>query len=812
MDPQRLLQELSSICSTPSSNEKSKQSKSINKEQMWKILIEIASVSTKQLGMYYPLVIAYADRFPAFRMSNPKFVSAHVSKFADKRLSESERIKLSVPLLLLLPFLSKENVIAFITESVAFAQDLLSSKGCIPLEFLDTFDEAMCEDLTKDSLFAIFDVIKSSLSTENAAGALLVFAPLSHNILSCAEDSLELIIEKTIEFLGKEKTHQMSACFMLEYFSIYFEDNPYASPPSEQLFDLILPLLMGSDEFVRKRAFKAFQALIQAGVFLSSSVVIQFIGKFAEFSSSDSLLVFFFKLLNTFINPEEEESEEEDGSAPDSTIIQPILDFSTETLKNSKNPLIKGFCLDVLSSLAGRDQMYIEDCYQKALTEAEEIIDNGHFHAFPWVSSFLVALSKCFLEDTKKTISPKLPILMSAVQNPQTGTLKERLNLAIDISVMVDEGLNDSIIDPLVEFGISQLQSTELKIVLSTCALFVGLKDKLNDLQSNQIYSLVSEKVLKTLVSEELNVLLQTLRKLMKKSTIKQERVDSILNSIMKGELAILAGEKPHTIQPPELFVFRFLETCIRKYPSKCKEVCNELIDWIGTSQFAFIPAILEPLSVGVETGAVDEKQASTLVQILKNFLGKLDSTDIEELNSTNYLLMKIWEVHPASLEPIDPIFDHLHSIVESISGGEEEESMEASYQIIPSIAHLTFTIYSTSDTVEVRDDYLVSLFDAIPDLMQIEDSNEILECLVQMLENPDRFKCILVQVLDLFVNLLMNRKSDLEKCEVQPDTIKSMKEVLKNVLKNNSDIKKEIVAQFQGSRAKLNRFNLLIR
>ena len=105
------------------------------------------------------------------------------------------------------------------------------------------------------------------------------------------------------------------------------------------------------------------------------------------------------------------------GAIAAASLLQPILDFSTQTLKTSATPLIRGHCLDVLADLAGRDRMFVHECHQDTLRHLGTLIEEGAVETFPWLSAFLVAMSRCFTEESSKTIELHLPPLAGAVRD-----------------------------------------------------------------------------------------------------------------------------------------------------------------------------------------------------------------------------------------------------------------------------------------------------------------------------------------------------------------------------------------------------------
>ena len=817
MDPQELFNELKSACVVQPTDKKGMRSKKIDHDKMWSCLFDIAAQSVRTLGMYYPLVLLYQERYPDFRENNSKIVSKYLEKYSDEKLTFEEMTRICGPLALLLPFLSIQNTVKFFDISVNIAFKYMKENDNISLEFIDVFDEIMTEDFQPTAITAVYSHLNKLIGTEKRAAALFILAPISHDVLQVCEGADKFIVDAVMDLINKERLDKICACFLLEYLSVSFEDDPDIAPPPDGLASTLLPLLTSDDLVIRKRAYKAFKSLIQQDIFETAQIVTLFLSKFNEFKGVD-LLTEFFKLVSTFIYPEDDNDEEDDEHAQEVTVLQPILDFSVQTLRTSDSALVRGHCLDTLADLAGRDQMFVEDCYQDALRQAEVLVAENRVEAYPWLSAFFVAMTKCFMDESSDIIKKYLPTLVKAIRDEKAGSQKDRLNLATDISVMIGDGLADELLPDLANFAMEFLGSDNIKETMNACAIFIGLRPKLTDELANKVFDLAAKRAMVVMESEALNILVQTMRKLMKQFSIKESTAEAFTRAIVDGKLAILYGQPPHLSKPPELFLFLYLERFVRRFPSKGSQICGKLIEWIAKAPFSVIPAILEPINAGLEINQVSETQARALTAILSILLPQLDYHDVEELSATCATLKEVYDAYPDIIEPVAPFLEHLKDVVSVIiaepeEGNEDEiEDILNATDALPSIAQFVLTVYATNDNAKVYDELLTGLLSMMPFTPQVEENQELIECLISMMEEPDRFECIVVPTLKAFTELLLMKKVDLDEYEFEQDTIKEMKDTLRTIVKSNPNVGKQLAKTFGSSRAKLNRFNALIR
>lgn len=819
MDPQELYNELKNICIAPPTDVKKNQPKEIDPDKMWTVLFSIAQTSIRTLGMYYPLLLGYIHKLPQFLEKSCQVVTNFIIEYSDNSKSFDERTKLCGPLALLAPLLSISNLVKFFDISVDIMHNYINENQDISLEFIDVFDEIMTEDLQPQAIAAVYNHLHKLMGTEKAPAAMFILAPISFPLLEVSEGADTFVIETVLQTIKKDRINQIVSCFLLEYLSVYFDSVHEAAPPAEVLANDLIPLLTQDDSKVRYRASRAFKSLIQEDLFLSPPIVTLFLSSFPNFTT-DAQINVFFKIVSTFIYPEEEYDDyADDEPSQEVSILQPILDFAMMTLKSSQSPLVRGHCLDTLADLEGRDTMFVEDCYQEALRHAEQLVAEGHVVAFPWLSSYFVAMSKDFTAETKSTIIKYLPTLVKAIHDENAGRLKDRLNLAADLAVMVGDGFADDLCPEIANYAMKFLSSENIKEMMNACAIFIALRPKLTPKLANTIFEIAAKRAEEVMSSDALTTLVQTMRKIMKKFDIDDKLSGRFTQKIMEGQLAILYGQPPHLSKPPEKFLFLYLERYIVRNIKKASEICAKLIEWIAKSPFSVIPMILRPIDAGLQAGVVNEQMASILTGILSVLLPQLNANDIDELSATCRTLKNVYEQHPDVVEPCDPFFEHLSEIVSNISE-EDDKSDDRNYYgdmkspivCLPDIAMFVFTVYTSSETTKVFPELLQNILKHMPFRPEIEENEELMECLCSMLEEEDRFKSIVVPALSIFTELLLLKKAELDEYELEEDTVTMMKDTLKRIVKTDSDVQKQLQKLFGSSRAKLNRFNTLTR
>jgi len=223
--------------------------------------------------------------------------------------------------------------------------------------------------------------------------------------------------------------------------------------------------------------------------------------------------------------------------------------------------------------------------------------------------------------------------------------------------------------------------------------------------------------------------------------------------------------------------------------------------------------AILDTLTCGLDVCAIKEPEAKQITTFLKEFINKLTFQDANEYAAVLSCLTSINKSFPGAAKPYEPIFEPIVKLVQAIAATDEEEDFQTeAITAMPDVAKFVFNVYATDSEVEVNEDLLGSLVSMMPFSPEVECVPGLLQDLVDMLEDTERFESIVLPTLKCFTDLLLMKKSELEEFELEDDLVKAMKATLKAICKKTPAIGKQITKDFQSSRAKVNRFNALIR
>ena len=786
--------------------------------KLWEILLDVAANENKTLSIFFEIFLSYVEKVPEFKEVDSPELAKLIETIKDESKSLEERSKAAIPLIIVTPFVTPAKAAIITNAAIEVCQKLIEKDGDLPIKYLGNFDDMMCSDMSPDNLKDVYDAFKAQIAGPNKAAAIACFGPVSQDIAEIFEEEIKTINGYILDAFKGDLILKKAGAFLLEYISGFYEEEPESCENKKEFLDALIPMMNDQNASAAKRAEHALQSLIECHVF-DEKFTEELLGLFPKFTTPLGIK-YYFKILTTFVAPEDDCDCEDEcccgehDHEPNLTIVQAFLTFCMDKLKaQDTSSLVMGHCLDLLSVIASLDKMFIEDEYKTALDITVKLVKEGMEDSFPWLSAFLVAVTKCFGEPTKESVKPIIPLLLDAYENSKVFVGKEKQNLLADLCAIVGDGFNDDVVEKITKVSIELLKEKDLKALFSACACMIALRPKLTTEAATEAFTIIAGRLDEMVEENDINTLIHTLKKLMKKTSIKVEVVYPTIEKILKGELKALNGRLPIEDQPPNEIYFVYIEAFIRKYPGKAEEVCKTLIQWAKQANISSMNPIIDCLTAGLEVCAIKEADAKEIASFLKEFIKKLTPVDANELATSLNCLTSINKSYPAAVKPYNEVFEPILATVQLIASADEEEDFATeAITAMPDVAKFVFNVYASDPSVEVNEDLLGSLVSLMPFSPEVEGVADLLQNLVDMLDDQERFECIVVPTLKCFTELLLMKKSELEEFELEQDLIKSMKDTLKSICKKKPAIGKQITKDFQSSRAKVNRFNALIR
>lgn len=812
MEVQQLMEDLLDVGNSLLDEEEGKKVPKLDRNKVWTTLIKIAENEPETLETLYGFLEMYANEDKAFVDETAKCLSEKINVFLDDKKEVQERIKSSIPLFYLMPFIAKENVLRILAATIDLVEKLTTEKKDIPYEFLKPFELAKNVSFQEEIFDELVKFLFEKVNGEKKAFAIAVFACFAQQIIGEKEELIPEVEKVLMNSLDGSVEEKLAGCFLICNLTTFFEeDMPFASQYGDELLKKMLALLVDEDKTVKYRANKAYRELVLSKIFFSESAINGVIEIYPKLQKED--LVGFYKILSAYIFPEEEENDEfeEEEDSVDISILEPILQFATEKIQNG-NEYEKGLCIDTFADLGFKDKIIIEDEIDNVIEVANKLVEAKAYESYEPISNLLVVINQQF---PSKSIAPKIiPVLVEELNNEKVGNLKHRLYMCSNIALIIANGVCADLLQKIIDFGFEAFENTNEKILFEDCGLFLPLISKLTQETAVRLFKILVEKVQNTESVDNLSGYSHLLSKIVKSFKIDEKLSQDFIKNLMEGNIKILKGKLLYQAVKYNPVIYKLLSKFIKANPTSASSICEKIIDWIPLTQFEGIPAILVPISAGIKCGAINLESSTKLVKIINNLLSKFIESDVDEVITVVNILSDIYSVHPEALNPLETLITNLERFVEmTLSSNEEEDGFGGEIiEAMPQISNLIFNIYSNDSDVEVNEQCLTSLIKFLPYPPQVPMMNEILDNLTQMLDDQERFDSIVVPVLKLFTEMLLMKKSELEEYEFEEETLSNMKSTLKTIVKGNKNIQATITKDFQKSRAKLNRFMALIR
>lgn len=802
---------------------------------VWPMLLDLAQTDPHAINEITPVISMYAANETQFTDGPQEAVSKAVEEFMTASDGAEQKSK-AKPVISWLPFLNNENMTKTINTAVHIIHEHLQKTNTLPTKFINLLDVVNLEMVEPDVADKIFETCKAAIGGDEKDGALIVLASFINDILEahcccCGMDHdhddddchdgekekhiMEFVLNTVRDCINSDDTKLIIAgCDLLGQLSAHFEHGDEDVPEPNELFDLVFPKIQHSDLSVRKFATRAFQELIYCHLFITPEILNKFLAKFPSFT--DENVLYFYKILEVFIDPDDDEMGEEEDmqDGGDLEILQPIVDHVSEKLSSSVSNYTKGLILRTISELAYKDPMYVEDLIETAIQTAESLISGHVYPAYRFIGLFACSVSKHFDSYLSSVLAFLPELTNSLIQNEQCGTIRHRLQGCGFIAQIVASGTCDSIIEPMTKFILETLNTNDDVNIEHACGVIVQMKTKLEKDSANQMFQLLVNHIIQTDDEENVSMWAHVLKKLLKKYPIDANTTDAFTNKIMTGDMVLLRGTTLNNLNSPNPLLFEYLCAYVTKFPSKAKPICETVLSWIDGATYDALIGFFDVLKSGISVGALSKEGLSETSQKLLSALEKGNNDDPELFSTAIGVLSAIHDSDASAVHDLKAFMNKVNEFTSFISLGEEEDDGmdEEKIEAMPAIIKFVFQVYESNENIEINDELLEKLVDLLPFPPQVSEMNDIVCSLAQMCQNPDRFETILVKSLQNFAELLLMKKSEFEEYKFTDDTITEMKQALKSNVKGNKALEKQVTKEFAKSRAKLNRFLALIR
>ncbi|KAH0792954.1 hypothetical protein GPJ56_003124 [Histomonas meleagridis] len=818
MDLQKFIDQLNDVTTKIIENKETPPTP-LDNDSLWSQLIGISEIDFQSLDFIFTMLKVYSEFDKKFTAEVPPSLQKKLDTFKDLE-TEEDKVNYANSLFRIISFMKPTAAQLVMDHAASFAKEYMMTNVETALKLIQPFGQVMGDGFTDENLDEFLIFLREKLDEEDAPAYLFAMAPMAFELMEFREDAAAAFCDIMLKFLEGNDSQVLAALTFIIFSSERFMNDPeFMETNGKTVFDKLKSLFVSSNEIISKFANKAIRQLIICHSFYSPEYVDEVISMYPQLK--DGQRRGFLKIISTFITPEEDSGcacgEEECQCEDNLSIIQPIVTFTTEKLKED-DLYTKGICLDIFGSLCSRNRLYVEDDIALALQEAEKLAGSEQYDTYEFVGFFCEQIICQFQDESTDIIKKIIPLLFAQIDNEKVGNLKHRIYLSSSIAEVIGQAnICLDLIPNLQDFILKVTETKDEKLIALLCSVCHPVYKKFTNEFTVKLFNIIKPIIIETKNDEYLDEFIHLARGIIKNfSTINEAEALNLAEALMKSELKILRGKKVYQNLPPCAPAYEYLSQFIKTYPSKSSEFCKEMIEWITETPFDIIPQLLVPLTAGVKSGCLKADDASKLASTLKLYMSRLDDDDFNAVPSIAGILLALFNAFPESLNPVNEYFQHFTHFVEAATNSMEEEDFDDDIaqmiEAMPSITNFVFNVYANNDEVEVDDKLLQHLIDFLPFPPEVEEMNDIMFDLSQMLNDPERFEDILLPALRMITELLLLKKSELEEFEFEEETLDELKSCLKNCVKGNKKLQMQISKEFAKSRAKLNRFNALIR
>lgn len=758
---------------------------------LWGALFKIFEEEPDRITFILPLLSEIFTSVPEIRDITVDIVSNKISTIDNSDNAQN--------LIKLLPFLNLDDLTSLIAKLLSLADKFIKENNEIPKDLISDIDESPLDSLTEPAICKIIDILKPQLDTP---AALTIFAPFAPHIAEkFGEKELFGVVEKSIQETPIKIALGLA---IFECLSGYSDDLPFDLP--DALMFKFLNLLVSDEEFVRNAAFSTISALIENDIFIhtdQTKALLKIYPLINQRAPNREDLILFFKLLRKLLRVEGVSEE----------VVTELFDFSMENISiNSKRPkeeeesayFYMSQCLSIICAVASQeaDELVIQEI-PTLLPISIDILNSNHPDFLVYASRTLVLLTSLSPKDSRRKVLSLLPRLFQISTGEFETSPKIKGNIAVALaSIMVCLDVKKDFVK-CIEIIQHFADSHEPHLVTAASTMAEILRStKDNDLNF-AIFDILSKLAMTTKEGEQLNALLNAIRKIMKNYLVPEEKVLPLLQLLISGAHPVFGRRPPSMYTDKSTKLYSYLtEVCVR-YEDLREQITPIAISWLSSSPSFMLSVSLQLITYLVTEKVIkaDSENAIELIKILVNRMGGNQKQDIDEILLGNILIL---------LKDKNQIYD-IQKLAEQlkIDWQDTKEDEISGWRAQVGSAILVLCALGADADKEMIEDIL-SDYPFTPEFGKCE---EMSEALVKMCDNSDnKWENVKPAIAKSITDVLLLPKEQLEQYNIPQPLVVEMKRVLKAIIRSSSIIEREITKSFGKNRPLQNRFKNLLK
>jgi hypothetical protein len=786
--------------------------------EFWTNLIAIGVRDPETLAELMPDVarICRAPNSPVMLFPD-RFVDDGLRALWDASGSLPERRLRTLTLLFLCLWLPEAYADAIFQAFIKFTQDWFNAYGALPkqLSVIWSFPDDDARYLDDEQ--RIWNAVKPMLGNPAKGCGLFLVAviwPLLREDSRAEGWISEIVLAVESCLQSDAKIDYSCACAVLCEFPADLANSELIG---DACFDRLVALMADADSATVKTAGRALVVLVSQRMFRTEDHIFRFLKLHASLPPAAAPL--FVAAVSEFILPgmdceEEFEDEEDLGPFLELPVVQPIVNWLQAALGNSDEQIravAVSIIGDVLNDADADVRKLLADLIPTAFSVAEAIVHASHLEHYEAAAIFLAGHAAA---ETADRIAPLFQPLALALCADDWGTAKSHVLLCEWLARVVGRGVGQEHLSLLTDFLVAQVPSAKPSHLVRLASAALILKKLFEGDQASRVFAAVAARAALVQDRECFDALAGVLAALLKRHAIEDPVVRVFLDPFLAGELPVFLGRPPPRIALLGEPALKLINRYIQQRGAAALADCRVLCAWAEAAVPETLGLFLHPLETAVASDAVDDALMRALAVMARGILTTADS-QFPGLGPLIAFLRAFHARHPEALDPVGAVLALLGRFIPE--GAQESEEEDEEDEAMLGLTCFVFEVYAADAQAEVLPDLLLALVRNLPRDPGASPEEEqefaaLLTAMAGVLEDPERFECMVRPVVEYFVMLLMLPAAELEGYHISEGVIATIKATVKRFAKQDRELREILAAPYKGSRAKMKRFNLLLR
>ena len=545
----------------------------------------------------------------------------------------------------------------------------------------------------------------------------------------------------------------------------------------QNIAETVLSLIRSSYPSVQRSAYSALKAMFENFMFSNCDQITPLFNVYSTIEPGQKFE--FVNCLTSLI---------ENGGF-DAAMLQPIVEFVHSSLRMCNDVMIMSAFMSLINSMGTLSARLVASFVKVMLPLISTVVASNKPAALPPAAQLLstfVAIQPALSRRTLSSVFPKLVAFVKSNAEP-----KERGLVAESVAEIVDGHYKKRELANTVAIITSFVSSGQDELVIAGANMTSIMLKTLDRLNVTEVFACLTRAAIRTKREKVLNVVVETIRKLMKfQASQNQGIIVRLAYWLISASHPIFEKQPIWNWICPDTSVFPFITGAIEKYPQSMVPLTPYLIQICQNSSDEMFTMIFDSVAAAYGMGLVKNLPSERLYEVCYR--------DVFTHHSTVALTYVIENV-------TDKIADFTAKLCEEWTAIQKQQNLWHC-----AVSDSLFRLAARRQKVDLA--ILQLILEEFPQKAEYGYGESLCQAIIEAFQNNHDLEPIELTLLKKFSDFFMLNQSDFLAYHINYDLQMDMKTLMRTIYSKNKQYEREISRYYGGNKLKVSNFLLLVQ